>query len=74
MGTLLNILKLLPAIMTAVKALEEQVDLPGKGSDKLSLIIGIVQDLAGDISDLIPAVTKVVARVVTFFKATGVFK
>lgn len=73
MKTLIAVLQLLPVIIDAVKALESAIPLPGKGKDKLDTILGIVSDVAGDVTSLIPAITATIARVVALFNKTGLF-
>lgn len=74
MGTLLKVMQLLPVIFSAVKTAEEFIPLPGQGKAKLDFIISTIQAVAGEVSDLIPAITKVISLVVELFNKTGVFK
>lgn len=73
MKTLVAILQLLPAIISAVKAIEEALPISGKGKEKLDLVLGLVGDLGEDANALKGPVEKAVGRVVSMFKATGVF-
>ena len=43
MNTLFAILKLLPLVLTAVKAVEEAIPLPGQGKKKLDLVLDILR-------------------------------
>ncbi len=71
MGTTLAILKLLPAIVGSVKAIEEAVPIAGKGPEKLSLITGILQLVSDEVAGMLPIVEKVVGLVVAFMNKTN---
>ena len=73
MKTLITILQLLPVIIDVVKALETAIPVPGAGKEKLDTILGVVSDVAGNASELIPVITATIARVVSLFNRTGVF-
>ena len=74
MQNVILILKLLPAIIEAIKALE--LALPGKtaGEAKLALLREILEAVDQNISQLWPAISKVVEVLVKAFNATGVFQ
>ncbi len=74
MKTLIQIVQMLPSLISAVKAAEEFVPQPGQGKSKLDFVLGVISDTVGEIGDLIPAVTKIVARIVGLANATGVFR
>ena len=74
MKTLLMILRLIPALIQAVKAAEDFIPLPGAGKEKLDMILGIITDTYEDAKAIVPAITKVVARIVSAANVTGVFK
>lgn len=79
MSTFLAYLKLLPAIIDAVIAIERAVPLPGQGPAKLDLILALIQQLSAEIRDvpiasLTATVKNVVATVVAFLNAVGVLK
>lgn len=75
MSTLITIFKLFPSLVTAVKAVEEFAPVEKIGGGKLDLILGVIRDLAPELSnELIPAITKVVARIVKFANDIGLFK
>ena len=73
MGLFLTILKLLPSIISAVQAIEALAPIPSAGKAKLDLILGIAKDVGGDTEKLIPTITTIVGRIVSFANATGVF-
>ena len=83
MKTLLAILKLLPVILEAVRALESAIPLPGQGKKKLDLILDIIKSaydasssLAKDISfeKLVAVVVPMIARIVDLHNALGLFQ
>ena len=43
MNKFITILKLFPLVLSAVKAVEESIPLPGQGKRKLDLVLGVVQ-------------------------------
>ena len=74
MQNLVIILQLIPALITALKAIEEAIPGSGKGEQKLSAIRGILEAVDGSITSLWPQISSVVSVLVTLFNATGVFK
>jgi hypothetical protein len=73
MNLFLTILKMLPAIIAAVKALEEFAPIPEAGKAKLDLILGFAKELGGDAEKAVPTITNVVGKIVSFANALGVF-
>jgi len=74
MKTLLRVLQLLPGIIEAVRLIEALVPIPQTGKQKLEAVLGIITDTTSDVGDLIPAIVKIVARIVGLANTTGVFK
>lgn len=74
MNTLLSIIKLLPAIIDAVKAAEQFVPISGAGKAKLEFVLGVIQDTSADLGALTETITKVITRIVSLGNATGVLK
>jgi hypothetical protein len=74
MKSIIAVLQLLPAIIAAVRTVEEAIPLPGQGKAKLDLIIGIIQDTGEDVGAILPLITKTIARIVGTFNAIGIFK
>lgn len=76
------ILKLLPVIGNAVRAVEELEQSNGKGPAKLQVVIGIVRSIyeaaepeaAVKFDALIATVTTVVGSLVNFYNAIGLFR
>lgn len=74
MKLFLSILAMLPQIINAVKVIEEFLPIPGKGKEKLGLITSIATDLGGEAATMVPIIERIVARVVGFANAFGIFK
>lgn len=69
-----TLLSLLPAIITAIKAIEEALPATGQGAAKLALIREIIESVSGELTEIWPYVEKVISLVVAWFNKTGVFK
>ena len=74
MKTFLLVMSMLPGIISAVKQAEDFIPLPGQGKAKLDFTLGVISDTVDAAAEVLPAVTKVVARVVELANATGSFK
>lgn len=74
MDKLLIILKLLPAIIAAIKAIEEAIPAAGKGAEKLAAIRGIIEAVDASAATLWPQIAATVGVLVTLFNTAGVFK
>jgi len=82
MKTLLAILKLLPVVLDAVRAVEAAIPLPGQGTKKLDLILEVLKsaydassDLAKEFSwqKLVSIVVPMIARIVDLHNELGLF-
>ena len=82
MNTLLTVLRLLPAVLAAVKAVEEAIPLPGQGKRKLDLVLDVVKsgyDAGTDLSacftweKLVALVVPMIAKIVDLHNALGLF-
>ena len=82
MKTLLAILKLLPVVLEAVRAVESAIPLPGQGTKKLDLILEVLKsaydassDLAKEFSwqKLVAVVVPMIARIVDLHNELGLF-
>lgn len=69
-----TVLQLLPAIITAIKAIEDAIPGQGRGEDKLAAIRGILEGVSSQATSLWPAIEKAVSVLVGLFNATGVFQ
>ena len=74
MEKMLLILKLLPAIIAAIKAIESSVEGAGFGVQKLQAVRQILELADNSIANVWPVVEGVIKTLVTLFNATGVFK
>lgn len=73
MKTFLQIFQMLPMLFQAVEAAEAFIPLPGKGQAKLDFILKTVQDTYGDVSGLIPTITKIIGNIVALGNSSGKF-
>lgn len=73
MNTFLQILQALPAIIAAIKAVEQAVPGSGQGSAKLDAVLGIVTAAEAGFSQCLPQLTTIVGVLVGLFNKTGVF-
>ncbi len=68
-----TVLQLLPAIITAIKAIEEAIPGQGRGEDKLAAIRGILEGVNTNVDVYWPALEKAIGVIVGLFNRTGVF-
>lgn len=73
-ATAIAILNLIPAIIAAMKALEEAVPGGGMGSDKSAVIKSILAATNGQIETYWPVIQKSLDILAGFFNRTGVFQ
>lgn len=74
MRTLVNVVQLLPALFAGVRSIEEAIPASNQGAAKAEFLLGVVGDIVAESAELAPLLQKIVSRIVTLFKATGVFK
>ena len=74
MEKVMLVLKMLPAIIAAIKAIEEAIPGNGQGEQKLAALRQILELTDGAISNLWPTIEAVVKVLVRTFNDTGVFK
>lgn len=74
MDKVIRLLQLLPAIFTAVKAIEEALPQEGAGRDKLEMLRTIMESAYPAVVDLWSAIEKTVAVIVGVFNAKGIFQ
>lgn len=67
------ILQLVPALIAALKAIEEAIPGEGKGEQKLAAVRGIIEVSHEKATQYLPAIEKVVAVLISVFNRTGVF-
>ena len=71
MGTVIAILQILPALIEAIKAVEQAIPGAGNGQSKLDLILNTIQAVDSKLSS--DVVVKVIGIIVGIFNKTGVF-
>lgn len=74
MDKILMVIKLLPALIEAIKVLESALPGVGQGEQKLVALRGILEAIDSNVKDLWPSIEKVVGVLVGVFNNTGVFK
>ncbi len=74
MQTLLTIAQLLPAIIAAIKAIEDAIPGQGQGEAKLAAVRGIIEAVDASYKNLWPQLQPVIGVLVGLFNKTGAFK
>lgn len=74
MNAIVTILNLLPALITAIKAIEDAIPGNGQGEQKLAAVRAILEVVDGSVAKLWPQISAVVGVLVGLFNSTGVFK
>ena len=83
MNTILTVLRLLPLVIDAVKAVEAAIPLPGKGHEKLDLVLNVIKSaydasasLAKEFSfeKLVTLVVPMINQIVALHNALGLFQ
>lgn len=70
----MTILKLLPAIIEAIKAIEAAVPEGTSGKIKLQAIIDIATQIDANVATIIPQLTSTISVIVGMFNSIGLFK
>lgn len=74
MEKVMLVLKMLPVIIAAIKAIEEAIPGNGQGEQKLAMLRQVLELADGTITNLWPTIESVVKVLVRTFNDTGVFK
>lgn len=74
MDKILMVIKLLPALIEAIKVLELLIPGNGNGEHKLIALRNILEAIDISMKDSWPTIEKVVAVIVNTLNTTGVFK
>lgn len=74
MNTVITILNLIPAIIAALKAIEEAIPGNGQGEQKLAAVRQVLEIADGSLAKLWPQLQQVISVLVNLFNTTGVFK
>jgi hypothetical protein len=74
LNTIMTILSLFPALITAVKSVEEAIPGGGNGKEKLNIILDSILAVSAAAKDLLPAIASVISIIVAGFNAAGIFK
>ena len=68
------ILQLLPALITAIKAIEDAIPGQGQGEAKLAAVRAILEAVDSNVAKLWPTIANVIGVLVGLFNSTKVFK
>ena len=74
MNAIVTIFQLLPAIIVAMKAIEDAIPGSGKGEEKLAALRQMLEAIDGGIAKLWPQIQPVIGVLVNLFNSTGAFK
>jgi len=74
MGIIMQVLQLLPALIAAIKAVEDAIPGSGKGEQKLEAIRQILITVDDSVGAIWPKIQAVIGVVVNLLNTTGVFK
>lgn len=74
MNAILKVISLLPALISAIKALEDAIPGAGRGEAKLAALREILSAADGTVAAIWPTIEKVVAVVVGLLNREGGFK
>lgn len=73
MNTVITIFQLIPAIVTALKAIEDAIPGAGQGEAKLAAVRQMLEAVDSGVAKLWPQISGIVGALVTLFNTTGVF-
>lgn len=74
MKTALLVLQFFPALIAAIKSLEEMFPVSGAGKEKIGIIREVVQATYDGANEILPALEKAVEVIVKAANTLGVFK
>ena len=74
MNAITTILQLIPALIVAIKAIEEAIPGQGTGEAKLAAIRAMLEAIDTGIAKLWPQIASTIGVLVGLFNTTGVFK
>lgn len=74
MNTVIAILQLLPALITAIRAIEDAIPGQGQGEAKLAAVRTILEAVDSSVAKLWPQIQAVIGVLVGLFNSTKVFK
>lgn len=74
MQAIIIIAQLLPALIAAIKAIEEAIPGAGQGEAKLAAVRGIIEAVDTGYKNLWPQIQPVIGVLVGLFNKTGAFK
>jgi hypothetical protein len=76
MAVIIQILQLIPALISAIKAIEEVIPISGQGKAKADMVLSVVKVASDKGAELASSgmLQKIIDIIVAFFNSVGVFK
>ncbi len=74
MNTVIMILQLIPALIAALRAIEDAIPGSGKGEEKLAAVRSILEAVDSGATKYWPQIQSVIGVLVGLFNKTGAFK
>lgn len=74
MEKIFMIVKLIPAVIELMKAIEEAIPGQGNGEKKLAAVRGVLESTVEGFNNLWPSIEKIIPVLVSTFNAVGIFK
>lgn len=74
MNTVIMILQLIPALIAALRAIEDAIPGSGKGEEKLAAVRSILEAVDSGATKYWPQIQSVIGVLVSLFNKTGTFK
>jgi hypothetical protein len=74
MSNIVIVLQLIPALIAAIKAIEDAIPGSGMGEQKLAAVRAMLEVIDGSVSKLWPQISGVIGVLVNLFNTVGVFK
>jgi len=74
MNTVIMILQLIPALIAALRAIEDAIPGSGKGEEKLAAVRSILEAVDSGATKYWPQIQSVIGVLVGLFNKTGTFK
>lgn len=73
MKTIMLVLQLIPAVIAALRAIEEAIPGTGKGEQKLAMVREVLESVSADSKEMWPVIESAIGVIVKYFNLLGVF-
>ena len=71
--SIFEIIKVIPALVAAIRAVEDAAQVPSAGSKKLDAVLGIMSALHDGADQVMPQLKSITSVFVTLFNSTNIF-